>query len=123
MLVDQVPAHRFGLLLGQNFGEVVIAVVIGERRDDDLRRGATGPLEPAGHVVELGLARLGQHGAAGRKQVVGAKRAAGSLGARLKENALTVKISAAVEVARQGPRFLERRQVVFQGRERAHPGA
>ena len=56
VLLDQVLAHGVGLLLGEDLGEVLVAVVVGERGDHDLRAGPAGLLAPSGDLVEPGPA-------------------------------------------------------------------
>ena len=55
--VDEVLAHGVGLLLGEDLGEVLVAVVVGERGDDDLATGAGWPACTIGRPRRAGCGR------------------------------------------------------------------
>ena len=71
--VDEVVAHGVGLLLREDLGEVLVAVVVGERGDHDLRAGAAGLLAPSGDLVEPGPADRREDRATGLEELVGAE--------------------------------------------------
>jgi hypothetical protein len=51
VLVHQIPTHRIGLLLRENFGEILVVIVVGECGDDDFGIRPGRLLAPAADFV------------------------------------------------------------------------
>src|SRR5271157_5228444 len=117
VLLDQIPAHGVGLLLGQDLGKFDVVVIVGEGGDDDLRLRLAGLLAPAPHLVEAGAADWCQDGAPRLEKLLIPEQSAVAPRARLEQDLLTLEEGARVKIAGQRPGSLERGEVVFHGRE------
>ena len=71
VLINQVFANGVGLFLGEDLGQVAIPGIVGVGSDHDLRGWLAGEFAPAGDLIQAGMARRRQNGAAGFEQVVG----------------------------------------------------
>src|SRR5205823_4449472 len=85
VLGDQIAPHSIGLLLGQGLGQIRIAIVIGEGRDDNLRSRQAGLLAPPGNLVKPGAPEWSQDRLTGFEEILGSKRTAGPARARLEQ--------------------------------------
>src|SRR5277367_4134262 len=75
MLIHEVPPYGLSLLLSEDFREVKVAAIIGERSDHDLRGRPAGRFAPSADLVEAQSADGGQDGSTGLEQIVGAEGA------------------------------------------------
>ena len=119
VLLDEVVADGVGLLLGEDLGEILVAVVVGKRGDHDFRPGPAGLLAPSGDLVEPGTTERGQDRASGLEEIVGSEGPAVPRGPWLEQHPLAVEVGAAIEIPRQRPGLLEGVEVLLQGREGA----